>query len=121
MHGCNKFFEVNTMRPYLTLLPLTSNSSQAQSAFQIDTQNSDHMNKDNGKLLLTKYEGEAIKSMTGKPSTIFYVENGKLRAIPNMDTFYATLHLKVREIVYLHEEEVEKAEKGPDVPPCTNC
>lgn len=118
---CNKYFDVNTMRPYMTLLPLTSNSSQTKSAATlIDIQNNEKIPKD-GKNLLTKYEGEAVKSMTGKPSTIFYVENGTLRAIPNMDTFYATLHLKVREIVYLHEDEIDRAEKGLDIPACKNC
>ena len=117
---CNKFYDVDTMRSYLTLLPLTSNSSQAKPV-QIDVMRNEKEGGEGGNSSLANYEGEAVKSMTGKPSTIFYVENGKLRAIPNMDTFYATLHLKVREIVYLKQDQIELGEKGPDVPPCTNC
>ena len=123
---CNKFFDVSDMRPYLTLLPLTaplkefSPSSGSSSSTIVTAADLDSTDTKIAQVL-QNYEGKPVKSTFGGANgAIFLVEKGKLRVVPNMDTFYV-LKLKMKEITYLTDDIIENAPRGDPIPPCTNC
>ena len=64
-------------------------------------------------------EGSAVTSII-RSRGILLVENGTLRQIPNMDTFYA-LGLKLENVYIFPDNFIHEAPKGASIPPCSNC
>ena len=77
------------------------------------------MAADFSKNIFESRNGSAVKSTSGGQG-IFLVQNGTLRHIPNMDTFYS-LQLNIKQLEYFSDDIVDGAPKGPDIPYCTNC
>lgn len=76
------------------------------------------MNRTQDSLLLDM-QGEAVKSMSGKEGFMM-VDYGRLRFIPNMDTF-KSLGFAESRIHYFKDSIIEAAPKGPPMPACKYC
>jgi len=69
--------------------------------------------------MLLKRSGLVVRSPGGSQGYLL-VQHGKLRWIPNMDTFYF-LGLSLGTVVYTSDEFINNAPKGPPIPACSNC
>lgn len=63
--------------------------------------------------------GSVVRSYSGKQGS-FLLTDGRLRFIPNLDTFNA-MHFSQKEIRYFSDKVIDNAPKGPPMPACTIC
>ena len=110
--GSNDNGLANSKQPMKTPVLSTENATQHQSVSP--STSAGGMNVSTASAILSQFNGKATKSYSGKQG-LFLIENGFLRRIPNMDTFYS-LQLELGELNYLDDAIIDSAPRGADIP-----